>query len=211
VTPGTPLERVHAYIDGFNLYHGMMAKGWGRYRWLDLRALTERFMRGPQELQSLKYFTSLRNHEPERLLRQQHYLRALDAVGGIEVITGQFEMRKLRCQVCDQWYKRPQEKQTDVNIATHLVADAYEVGFDTLLLFSADSDLSPAVRRVRERFGIQVILIDPPRRHSSELASLADAHLHISEQRIRQSQLPDPVERKASRGTSKVHRPSGWA
>lgn len=24
-----------AYVDGFNFYHGLMSKGWGRYRWPD--------------------------------------------------------------------------------------------------------------------------------------------------------------------------------
>lgn len=28
------MERVIAYIDGFNLYYGMMDAGFGRYRWL---------------------------------------------------------------------------------------------------------------------------------------------------------------------------------
>ena len=33
------MERVNAYIDGFNLYFGLKSKGWRRYYWLDLRAL----------------------------------------------------------------------------------------------------------------------------------------------------------------------------
>jgi hypothetical protein len=32
------VERVIAYVDGFNFYHGLMDKGWGRFRWLDYHA-----------------------------------------------------------------------------------------------------------------------------------------------------------------------------
>ena len=31
-------ERVAAYVDGYNFYHGLMAKRWGRFRWLDYSA-----------------------------------------------------------------------------------------------------------------------------------------------------------------------------
>ena len=32
-------RRVIAYIDGYNVYHGLQAKGYSRYLWLDHRAL----------------------------------------------------------------------------------------------------------------------------------------------------------------------------
>ena len=35
------MERIIAYIDGFNLYFGLRAKGWKRYYWLNLRAMCE--------------------------------------------------------------------------------------------------------------------------------------------------------------------------
>ena len=33
------VERVIAYVDGFNLYFGLKSKGWQRYYWLDVPAL----------------------------------------------------------------------------------------------------------------------------------------------------------------------------
>ena len=52
------LQRVAAYIDGFNLYYGLRSKGWRRYYWLDLRRLVERLLRRGQQLVAVRYFTT---------------------------------------------------------------------------------------------------------------------------------------------------------
>ena len=33
------MSRVIAYVDGFNLYFGLKAKGWKKHYWLDLNGL----------------------------------------------------------------------------------------------------------------------------------------------------------------------------
>lgn len=189
-----------------------MAKGWGRYRWLDYRALMERFLRGDQELVAAKYFTTRVTHQPEGWKRQDTYLKALERRGGLEVIPGSFEMRDVKCQgSCGEWYKRPQEKRTDVNLATHLVADSYDDVFDLAVVLCADSDIFTAVEMVQQRHGRKVTLVDPPKRHSSELAGLADHHLHITRAWLNQSQLPDPVEYSNRRGkVQRIHCPESW-
>lgn len=203
-------ERINVYIDGFNFYHGLMAKDWGRYRWLDFVALFRRRIRPGQELGTIKYFTAIVSHQPAKIPRQETFLRALEVRGGLTVIRGSFELREVKCARCDQWYKRPREKQTDVNIASHLVADAYEDAYDTAWLVSADGDLAPAVRLVQERRNRTVVLIDPPRRHSDELEGVADRHWHFSEAHMRQSQLPNPVEHERRGRVKRIYRPDGW-
>lgn len=38
------MERVIAYVDGYNLYYGLRAKGWKRYYWLNAAVdLLERY------------------------------------------------------------------------------------------------------------------------------------------------------------------------
>jgi uncharacterized LabA/DUF88 family protein len=212
VRPTFDIERVVAYLDGFNIYNGMMAKGWGRYRWLDYPALLRRYLRAPQELVGIKYFTARMTHQPDKYARQQQYLRALEERGGIEILAGKFTSRRVFCRKCSKWFRVPQEKRTDVNLATHLVADAFDDQFDTFLICTADSDLIPAVNYVQERFKKRFFLIDPPRRHSDELAEIADGHLRSNKQFFRQSQLPDPVEYVTRRGkTKRIHKPASWA
>jgi hypothetical protein len=206
------IERVSAYLDGFNIYNGMMAKGWGHYRWLDYRALLHRYMRPPQELGPVKYFTSRMTHQPEKHARQALYIRALQVRGGIEIIDGTWTMKPVKCTKCKRYFKVPQEKRTDVNLATHLVADAFDDRFDTFVLVTADSDLIPAISYVKERFGKRFMLVDPPRRHDGTLRALADLHLHSRKDFYRQSQLPDPVEYRTRRGrTKRIHRPPSWS
>ena len=200
---------VAVYIDGFNVYHGLMDKGWGRFRWLDYRRVAERFIRPPQELWAVKYFTSLVTHDRPGLKRQNQYLQGLKTQGGITVHLGSFEKRSVKCTECDQWYKRNQEKRTDVNIATHLVADAHDNLYGSIYLVSADADLTPAVEHIKSRFGTHVTLIDPPRRHSDDLKSICDRHLHIDRTVFSQCQLPNPVERRISQSrTRRYYRPA---
>ena len=51
-------ERVIVYVDGFNLYYGLRAKGWRRYHWLDVRLLAQNLLRSSQSLAMVRYFTS---------------------------------------------------------------------------------------------------------------------------------------------------------
>lgn len=205
------MVRVAAYLDGFNIYNGMMDKGWGRYRWLDYHALMARYLRGEQHLVGVKYFTSRMTHQPDKWNRQQQYLRALEVRGQVEILAGEFQKKPMRCPKCEKWFKVWQEKKTDVQLATHLVADACQDAFDTFILCTADSDLVPAAEYVKRRLGKWFILVDPPRRHSDDLADLADQHLHSREHFYRQSQLPDPVEHPTPRGRiARIHRPPLW-
>ena len=43
------MKRVIAYVDGFNLYHGLRAKGWKRFYWLNLPALVRRLLKPDQQ------------------------------------------------------------------------------------------------------------------------------------------------------------------
>jgi len=50
-------ERVIAYVDGFNLYFGLIEAGLDYCKWLDLNKLANRLLKPNQELVELKYFT----------------------------------------------------------------------------------------------------------------------------------------------------------
>lgn len=204
--------RVRAYFDGFNFYRGLMSKGWGHYRWLDFGALAQSFLLEDEVLTGVRYFTALVRYDPERMQRQRLYLRALKMHSGVEAVEGVFFMRQVRCEAtCREQYKRAAEKQSDVNLATHLIADAFDNEYDVALLCCADGDLIPAVRHVKDRHHKIIRLVDPPHRHSDELADLADDHLHITETAIRSSQLPNPVTYAKGRRTKAIHRPDEWA
>lgn len=79
-------------------------------------------------------------------------------------------------------------------LAVSMVADGLNGVFDTALIVSADSDMSPAIRELRaSRSGIRVIAAMPPNRNSNDLRMLCDAAFPIGAAKIRQSQLPETV------------------
>lgn len=207
---GGPWGRMNGYIDGFNLYHGMMDEEWGHLRWLNHEAVIRGLVGGAGSVESVQYFTS-HVREPDRLSRQRHYLEALKAHCGTKVHLGRFEKRKTKCSKCSKWFNRQQEKETDVRLATAIVADAFDNLYDTLMLVSADADLVPAIEYVKERFAKNMLLVDPPRRHSDDLLALSDhPRLRISEQLLAECQLPDPVERVKDGRVKRYYRPPLW-
>ena len=84
---------------------------------------------------------------------------------------------------------------TDVNIAVEILKDAYRDKFDVALLISADSDLVPPVKTVRELFpDKRVIIAFPPARYSVDLANSANGSLVIGKRMIANSLLPEELE-----------------
>ena len=204
-------RRVIAYVDGFNLYYGIMDKGWGRYRWLDVRALIAAFIRPPQTLVTVHYFTARSTNPPDRYKRHTTYLNALQRSTDIQVTEGTMLSRPRSCPNCGHRWNRNQEKQTDVGIAVAMLMDATESRADEMFLLSADSDLIPVVSLLQGRLGVPVTVLDPPRRHSSELAQTASRRLHIARSKLAQAQLPDPVAYQHRDKDRLIHRPVEWA
>ncbi|MFG2111098.1 NYN domain-containing protein [Streptomyces sp. NPDC048718] len=200
-----------AYVDGFNLYHGLHGKYRHRYLWLDLVALT-RSLRPRDELVKVKYFTASVMNDPSALSRQETYLQALAAHCGtqIEIVMGRYQSKEARCRSCGATWTRYEEKETDVNIAVSLVADIATKAMDSAVIISADSDLSPAVRTARALApGAHIVAAFPPARFSHELKRIMPASFTIGRAKFSGAQLPrtvtDPLTGHA------LERPRKWA
>lgn len=112
------------------------------------------------------------------------------------------------CQHCHSRRPVMKEKQTDTNIATEIVSDAYLDSWDLAYLISGDSDLVPPVRLVKARFPLKkVIIVSPPSRSSRELISIFGSHLWLNEDRLRKHQFPEEVVTAAG---FRLQRPEKW-
>lgn len=141
------MATVIAYVDGFNLYHGLHDKYGRRYLWLDLQHLVQR-VRPSDQILAVRYFTAELKDDPAALARQRPYLAALNAhSSAVEVILGRYQTKRMTCRHCGNVWTSYEEKETDVNIA--LVAYAAASASDIALIVSADSDLCPAIRTAR--------------------------------------------------------------
>jgi NYN domain len=145
------MNRVILYIDGFNFYYGIKAAGWDDCLWLNPCALAENLLKPGQQLAGIKYFTSRISEnarDPGKRKRQTAFIEAIQSAPSTAVYFGQFQARALSCKQCSANWQTFDEKMTDVNIATHMLCDAFEDKFDTALIVSghmALTDLEPCV------------------------------------------------------------------
>jgi uncharacterized LabA/DUF88 family protein len=201
-------ERVFAYVDGFNLYFGLKSRGWRRYYWLNVARLASLLLKRGQQLLHTKYFTVRVTSPPEKRQRQATYLDALGTLDHFSIFYGKYQFNPRTCARCGAIDCVPNEKMTDVNIAVELFADAFGDSFDTALLISADSDLAPCVRKVRQVFpGKRVVAAFPPRRFSDDLRRTCHHAFTIGRRRIGQTMLPDEVRKPDG---FVLRRPATW-
>lgn len=205
------MSRVIAYVDGFNLYFGLRSKGLKKYYWLDLQALASSLIKPGQTLEAVHYFTArirANGRNTPDMQRQTTYLEALATRPGLSLHFGHYLEKPRQCRQCGSQWMDYEEKMTDVNIATQMLADAFEDRFDTALLVSADSDLTTPVNIVRSKFPRKHIIVAlPPTRRSHQLTQAASGHFIINETTYRRCQLPVSV----TRADGYVHhRPQEW-
>jgi len=161
-----PRKTVMVYIDGFSLYKGMLQRSFPEYKWLDLEALAGRLF-PRRSVVGVKFFTAplkpLTN-DPGVGQRQQIYWRALRTtrVEIVEIVEGKFIFSKqhlpLHPEELDEagrvrtvQVERPEEKGSDVALASHLVVDALENRADSYALITNVSDLVPPLRLLSSR------------------------------------------------------------
>jgi uncharacterized LabA/DUF88 family protein len=188
------LERVIAYIDGFNLYFGLKSKGWRRYYWLNQQKLVQILLKPQQQLVITKYFTARIAGPADKQKRQNTYLEALTTLPDIQIYFGKYQNISRQCNRCGFEDEVPNEKMTDVNIAVELLSDAFQDRYDTAFLISADSDLVPPIKRIRLLFpNKNVIVAFPPNRFSKELDKHAKSTFTIGRAKIAKSLFPPEV------------------
>ncbi len=188
-------QRVIVYIDGYNFYYGLKSSPrWRKYYWLDVVKLFESFMRPNQELIAVKYF-SARPNNLDQSYRQSAFFQANKENPKFRLILGQYQKKNISCFNCGYTIHSYEEKETDVRLATQIVADAYQKNCDIAIIVSADSDMIPAIELATEAQQ-KVFIYFPPNQYSNSLASIGISnpiHLKRFEARFRQSLFPDVV------------------
>lgn len=188
------MERVIAYIDGFNLYFGLKSKGWRRYYWLNQKLLIQNLLNKNQKLIITKYFTSRISAPPSKAKRQSDYIEALETLSEFQIFYGHYLSDFVECKRCGNMIYKPNEKMTDVNIAVELLKDAFNNAFDTAILVSADSDLLSPIKTIKELFPEKrIISVFPPDRYSFELTKVSSGYFTIGRKKIAMSQFTDEI------------------
>ena len=190
------MERVIAYVDGFNLSFGLRSKHWQRYYWLNIQALAANLLKPEQTLTLTKYFTARMSVPAGQPNHQTTYLSALETLADFRIYYGKYLFNQRQCQNCGFTEIVASEKMTDVNIAVELLADAFQNRFDIALLISADGDLVAPVTMTKRLFPQKrVIVALPPDRNSFELTKVASAYFRIDRRQFAKSVFPPEVRR----------------
>lgn len=200
--------RVKAYVDGSNLYFGMIDAGFRNCKWLNVDKLIRSFLRSNQELVEIKYFTSRITHNPPKQKRQTTYLEALESTG-VNLIYGSYQAKFTDCRKCGNSWIIPNEKMTDVNLATHLLMDAFQDQYDIAIVVSGDSDFVPCIQSVNEHFlDKSVIVFFPPLRRNESVVEVARAFQMIGRKKLVENQFPLHVRKKDG---FVLERPDEWS
>ena len=212
--------RTIVYVDGFNLYFGEL-KG-SPHKWVDLQQLFTKVLSPRNVIEKIKYFTATVQSTPSNPqvhIRQQAYLQALaHCCPLVEVHYGHFLRHRVRMENATPppatwgvW--KTEEKGSDVNLALHVLNDAWQDAYDAAVIVSNDSDLAESMRLVKLHHPRKTLgLITPgatrtgtsKRRTSQQLKQHADFQREIRGATISQSQLPAVIP------NTSIAKPAVW-
>lgn len=199
------------YIDGFNFYYRCLKDT--AYKWLDLSKLISLMLPPDRhEIVKIKFFTAriVARKDPDAPLRQNTYLNALTQYcPNVEIIYGHFLSNVAKRPLAppgNGWVDvvLTEEKGTDVNLAVHLLNDAWLNSYDCGVIVSNDSDLAEAMRLAQAQGKIIGWLVTGKQHPSQVLSKIAHFRKNIRSSVLKNSQLPDVIPNTA------IKKPSTW-
>ncbi|MGA3008602.1 MAG: NYN domain-containing protein [Opitutaceae bacterium] len=215
-------RRVFFYVDGFNLYYRMLQKK-PELKWLCLKTLAQKFMFPRDNVEKIKFFTAKVDPQFTTSSKQKRQINYWDALKstGVDIIEGVMEQKIRACELPNS-HECPKratffawaEKMTDVNLALHVYRDFMDEKPDVICVISADMDIMPALKMVRDTKIPVLIYTYLPSQDEDLLRSRLPQNYQVamtrrlSESHITQSQFPDKVEIAPSEWRE---RPSSWA
>lgn len=191
---GAIIKLVTFYIDGFNVFHSLDDnKNYWKYKWLNYAKLAKCFLPPKSTLNKIYYFTAFATWKPSKVEKHKTYIKALRHVG-IEVVRGKFKTKDKYCPNCETYFKTPEEKKTDVNIAIKLFQDAVNGEYDTAIIISGDSDLIPSVEAIKTTFPLKEVgIVIPINRKAEDLKHTVDFHMKMKEKHLSSSLFDDTI------------------
>lgn len=153
------------YIDGFNLYYAVSQLKKAHLKWISLHSLAEIFCkRYGARLETVVLCTAEPEDDGARKGRHKTFCTAQKALD-VKVIPGHYMERRDG--------RKPEEKQSDINLALSVILDAEDGKIDLAIVLSADSDQAATAKHFRRRFPKKYfVTVAPPFRAVSEKIEL---------------------------------------
>lgn len=101
---------------------------------------------------------------------------------------------------------KTEEKGSDVNLATHLLLDAFQSRYDLAIVITNDTDLLTPIKAVRQELHKKVGLLSPAERPNRDLRNAIDFVKPIRSGVLAAAQFPDELRD----GSGVIRRPATW-
>ena len=190
--------RASFYVDGFNLYHAINDLNEPYLKWNNLRMLASALMPSrSEELVKVTLCTAFYPNDPGKRARHEKYIRAQQHFG-VEVIMGHYVHEDMDCRTCQAIWRKPTEKETDINLALALIDYAHMDLFDHAYLVTNDSDQAATAKLFAKRFPLKKLTsVSPPgRRHSQHILGAGAASALITANHLERSVMDPMIEDK---------------
>jgi len=217
-----PRETAIVYVDGFNLYKSALQKRFPHCKWLNIERLATVLLPG-FDVVRVRYFTAEikpRFDDPRVVSRQRAYLRALTTLQKTTVHLGHVHLRKayfplhplrldpVTSRTATVSVVHPEEKGSDVNLATRMLLDAFENAAHTYVLLSNDSDFVAPMTAIKHELRSNIGIIFPTENVSKRLLATGPSFTrHIREGSLVASQFPATLIDSEGRT---IHKPRHW-
>lgn len=148
-----------------------------------------------EELVNVTLCTAFYPNDPGKRARHEKYIRAQQHFG-VEVIMGHYVHEDMDCRTCQAIWRKPTEKETDINIALALIDDAHLDRFDHAYLVTNDSDQAATAKLFAKRFPFKKLTsVSPPgRRHSQHILGAGAASALITAHHLERSVMDPMIE-----------------
>ena len=209
------MARSAFFIDGFNLYHSINDLGKPYLKWTNYFRMCELIKDKDDEI-ALIFLATAYYPDHSKKVRHERHVKALINCG-VTVELGHYVKEDASCNDCGRTWKKPTEKESDINVALAVLDEAYRNSFDKAYVITADTDQSATFKLMRKRFESKgIISVSPPgRAHSQHILQNSTGKVALTEDIIDRSVFPKLVS--GPKGSATILRPfeydppEGWA
>jgi uncharacterized LabA/DUF88 family protein len=216
--------KTFVYIDGFNLYYRALKNNGLGMKWLNLDKFVKKLLPN-NDIVLINYYTARvsSRSNPNSPKNQQVFFNALGTLSNVKIHLGQFLVHSIWAYINQPPEFRPpvqniksrlvkilktEEKGSDVNMASHLVRDAFLGSFECAAILTNDTDLVEPIRIVTNEVKLPIILLSPDLKNNpaQKLIDVATSVRRIRKSHITLSQFPDII----TNGNKIITKPSTW-
>ena len=192
--------KVNFYIDGFNIYHAIDRLKNNKLKWINYYDLCKSLLKNDEIINEIYYFSAYAFWKPYSQNKHYIFIQALKHFN-VNVVLGNFKKKTQNLNIKDSngniinyYYVYHEEKESDVNIAIHLVRDACNRNCDKAILLSGDSDLVPAIKMAKqENSNLKVGVVIPANVQAGSLKKVSDFNTKLSKINISSLLLPHSI------------------